>query len=193
MVVLTPGKIIKTFMTRNGKKALIRYPRWEDLSQMILFINKLSFEDTYITFSGETITHEGETYYLSEMFKSMEIRNGMYLTCFVEDAMVGSCTVMRDLQSRKRSYHIGTFGITIAKDFREIGIGEELSKATMEEAKKHIPGLKTFVLNVFGPNIRAQKLYKKLGFTEYARLPQGVFYKGQYVEEIKMFLPTLSV
>ncbi|HEX8965557.1 MAG TPA: GNAT family N-acetyltransferase, partial [Patescibacteria group bacterium] len=89
----------------------------------------------------------------------------------------------------KRSYHIGIFGITIAKDYREIGIGEVLSRTIIEESKKQIPGLKILSLNVFSPNLRAQSLYKKLGFTQYALLPKGVYYKGDYVDEIKMFLP----
>lgn len=189
MTSFVPGKEVKTFTTKNGKTAVIRYPLWTDLDQMIAFINKLSFEDTFITFSGETITHDGEMYYLSEMMKSIELKNAVYLACFVDGQLVGTTTIIRDMQSRKRSYHIGIFGITIAKDYREIGIGEVLSRTIIEESKKQIPGLKILSLNVFSPNLRAQSLYKKLGFTQYALLPKGVYYKGDYVDEIKMFLP----
>ncbi len=189
MINFIPGKIVKTFITKTGKTAIIRYPEWTDLDQMVLFINKLSLEDTFITFSGETITHDGEMYYLTEMMKSMELGNAVYLACFVDEKLVGTATVLRDLQSRKRSYHVGIFGITIAKDFREIGIGETLSRSLIEETKKQIPNIKILTLNVFEPNTRARSLYKKLGFTQYALLPKGVYFKEDYVDEIKMFLP----
>lgn len=188
MVNFVPGRIVKNFTTKTGEHAVIRYPQWTDLDEMVHFINMLSLEDTFITFSGETITHDGEMYYLTEMIKSMEMKNAVYLACFIDAKLVGSCTIIRDLQSRKRSYHIGIFGITIIKEFREIGIGEILASTTITEATKQIPGLKILSLNVFGSNMRAQSLYKKLGFTQYALLPKGVFYKDEYIEEIKMFL-----
>ncbi|HEX8965320.1 MAG TPA: hypothetical protein VF820_02720, partial [Patescibacteria group bacterium] len=102
MTSFVPGKEVKTFTTKNGKTAVIRYPLWTDLDQMIAFINKLSFEDTFITFSGETITHDGEMYYLSEMMKSIELKNAVYLACFVDGQLVGTTTIIRDMQSRKR-------------------------------------------------------------------------------------------
>jgi RimJ/RimL family protein N-acetyltransferase len=82
---------------------------------------------------------------------------------------------------------VGIFGVTIAKEFRGVGIGEVISKCTIEEGKKSIPGLKILTLNVFSPNTIAQNLYKKLGFIEYAKLPKGVWYKNEYIDEIKMY------
>lgn len=53
-----PGKIVKTFTSKSGKKIVIRYPQWKDLNQLTEYINKLSAEDTFTTFSGEKITKE---------------------------------------------------------------------------------------------------------------------------------------
>lgn len=189
MTNFVPGKIIKHFKTKDGKELIIRYPKWEDLDSMVSFINAVSLEDTYITFSGEPIYKDGEMHYLSEMMKTIEGRSGIYLGCYYGDRFVGSATVLRDLTQRKRSYHIGIFGITIAKDFRGIGLGEELAKQTLEEARKYMEGLKLFTLNMYSPNNIALHLYKKLGFVEYGRLPKGIWYKGTYVDEIKMQMP----
>lgn len=182
-----PGKIVKTFTTKKGKEAVIRYPKWEDLSQMLSFINRISLEDTYVTFSGEVVTEEGEMYYLAEMFKGMEIGDNVYLSCFVENQFAGSCSILRDMLGRRRSYHVGVYGITIAKDFRGEGIGEELSVATIEEAKNMISGLTLLRLQMYGPNVVARHLYEKLGFVEYGKLPEGVWYQGEYVDEIIMY------
>jgi RimJ/RimL family protein N-acetyltransferase len=189
MANFNPGKIIRTIKTKDGREGTIRYPKWEDLDMMTAFINTISKEDIFVTFSGETIYKDGEMYYISEMFKSMELENSIYLACFVDGKMAGSCTVLRDVSSRKRSYHVGIFGITIGKEFRGQGIGEQLAMITMEEAKKEIPGLKMFILNVYSENKKAQALYKKLGFSECGRTPKSVWYKGDYIDEIKMFLP----
>lgn len=182
-----PGKIIKKFITKNGAEAVIRYPKWEDLHQMLDFINAISQEDTFVTFSGETVTKEGEMYYLAEMFKGMEMQDNLYLSCFVNDTFVGSCSILRDMLGRRRSYHVGVFGITIAKDFRGEGIGEELSLATIEEARYAIPGLSLLRLQMYSPNEVARHLYEKLGFSEYGKLPGGVWYQGNYVDEIVMY------
>lgn len=187
MIHFVPGSKVSTFTTRNGQEAVIRYPLWEDVEAMTNFINELSHEDTYITFSGETITKEGEMYYLTEMFKSMEAQNSIFLSCFIGSNLVGTCTVVRDLRSRKRSYHVGIFGITIAQQFRGEGIGEELAKVALTESVKKIPGLKIFVLNVYSPNTIAQQLYKKLGFIECGRIPKSVWFKGEYLDTIKMY------
>ena len=50
-----PGQIVKKFFSKKGKEMIIRYPKWEDLEEFTLYINKLSYEDTFITFSGEEI------------------------------------------------------------------------------------------------------------------------------------------
>ena len=39
---------------------VIRYPKWEDLEELTRYINKLSSEDTFVTFSGEEIKKEEE-------------------------------------------------------------------------------------------------------------------------------------
>jgi RimJ/RimL family protein N-acetyltransferase len=91
------------------------------------------------------------------------------------------------MQGRRRSYHVGVFGITIAKEFRGEGIGEELAKVTIAEAIQTIPGLTLLRLQMYSPNTVASHLYEKLGFTEYGILPGGVWYRGGYVDEVVMY------
>jgi len=44
------------------------------------------------------------------------------------------------------------------------------------------------ILDVYSLNINAQNLYKKLGFKEAGCLPKTILYRGQYIDEIKMYL-----
>lgn len=67
-----PGKIVKKIRLKNDKEAVIRYPKWEDLEGLTSYINELSAEDTFITYSGEKISKEKEADFLASRFKEME-------------------------------------------------------------------------------------------------------------------------
>lgn len=43
-------------------------------------------------------------------------------------------------------------------------------------------------LEVYSENERAIELYKSEGFVEWGRLKGGIFYKGQYIDEVRMAL-----
>ena len=154
--------------------------------KLTFYINKLSKEDTFILFSGEKITKEEEGRTLSNWFLAMEKGDKVVLVCFYKEKLVGIANIDRNKDERKRGRHIGSFGVSLAKECRGEGIGFELVKTVMEEAKNKIVGLKMIILDVFGPNKISQNLYKKFGFKEHGRLPEGIFYKGKYVDEVKM-------
>jgi len=44
------------------------------------------------------------------------------------------------------------------------------------------------ILDVFSLNTQAQNLYKKLGFKKAGSLPKKILYRGQYIDDIKMYL-----
>lgn len=187
MTTFIPGAVVKEFTTKKGKNAVIRYPKWEDLEAMTDFINTLSKEDTYIGFSGEQMTLKEEADFLCEIHKKVEFGDMAYLCCEVNGQYVGSSDVTRYEAARKRSRHLGMFGLVIAKDYRGEGIGFELAQATIEEAEKRIEGLKLIGLEVYEQNTPAQELYKKLGFVEQARIPDIIQYKNEYTPGVLMY------
>jgi len=186
--MFVPGQIVKKFISKKGKEMVIRYPKWEDLEELTRYINKLSSEDTFVTFSGEEIKKEEEAKVLSEWFYGMEIGDKVVLGCFYKEKLIGLANVDRDKSNRKRSLHVGTFGISVEKEFRGEGVGYELGKTIIEEAKKRIAGLKMIILDVYSLNTTAQNLYKKLGFKDAGCLSKTILYRGQYIDEIKMYL-----
>lgn len=186
--MFVPGKIIKTFKTKKGKEIVIRYLKWEDLDELTRYINKLSAEDTFVTFSGEKIAKEEEGKTLANWFLAIEKGYKVVLGCFFKKKLVALSNVNRNFDNRERGRHVGIFGISVEKEFREEGIGFELAKTIIEEAKNKITGLKMVVLDVYGINNRAINLYRKLGFKEYGVLKAGIFYKGKYIDEVKMVL-----
>ncbi len=180
--------IIKTIKTKKDNEVIFRYPCLEDLNALTEYINTLSKEDTYIRFSGEIITKEDEKKYLTNVIKNIEKGDGIVIQCWIENRLIGICNIDRNFESRKRELHTGIFGISVNKNYRGEGIGYELAKITIEEAKKKIKGLRMVILDVYEPNTAARSLYKKLSFIEAGMIPQACFYRGQYVGKETMYL-----
>jgi RimJ/RimL family protein N-acetyltransferase len=182
------GQEIFNFKTKSGNTAILRYPKLTDASEMTNYINILSAEDTFITFSGESISYDDEYNYLDDQIKRIARGDVVKIICEVNGKMAGICDIYRNITGRRRSYHLGVFGISVAKEFRGEGIGYELARCTIAEAKKNITGLKIVTLSVYGPNAIAKSLYEKIGFKEFGRLPKGVWYRNDYIDEISMYL-----
>ena len=92
----------------------------------------------------------------------------------------------------KTEKHLGLFGITIKKRWRDKGIGKKLMEVTIKEAKHKLTGLKIIILSVFANNPKAIKMYQRFGFRKYGLLPKGVYLKDRYVDNINMYLPICS-
>lgn len=178
-----PGKIIKKFKSKTGKQVIIRYPKWEDLDELLSFINELSSEDTFITYFGQKITKDEEIEYLANSIKKMEKNQRIHLCAFIGDKLVGNCAVTRKSQ---RSKHVGEVDISVRKEHRNEGLGAKLLKSLVDESKKL--GLKILYLGVFENNPRARHLYEKLGFKECGKIPEMYFFKGKYIAQVLMYL-----
>lgn len=50
-----------------------------------------------------------------------------------------------------------------------------------------IKNIKIIELEVFGNNPIAKKLYEKLGFAEYGRLPSGIEHREKFVDAVMMY------
>lgn len=182
-----PGMEVARVITKDGREVVLRYPSWGDLEGMRTFINKASQEDTFITFSGEVVSIEDEKAYLERIFQGMEDQDFIVIIGVYQDQVVASASVERVLTSRLRKRHVGSFGITIDSEFRGVGLGKALADTVISQAVTEIPELEIITLSVYSENIRAQKLYEKLGFKEFGRLPGGCYYRGRYIDEIEMY------
>jgi ribosomal protein S18 acetylase RimI-like enzyme len=189
MSTFVPGRHVRTFTTRAGQEAVIRYPRWEDLDELLALSNRLSQEDTFTVSSGEVISREQQAGYLAEAIKGMELQDYVYLCCFVDGKFAGGCGIQRNLSGMSRKRHMGIFSIALSPAARGQGIGYELARTTIEAARQTLPGLRLLFLEVYEKNIAGINLYKKLGFMEVGRVPQAVLYQGDYIDDIEMTLP----
>lgn len=176
--------MINEFRFKDGRKITFRYPRTGDGPVMTKYINDLSKEKTFIRFQGEIITVEEETRYLEKQMERISKKQTVQLLALCDSRVIGISSVeLRD----KIEKHIGIFGITVAKEFRGLGLGHKLMQAVLDEAIKELPGLKLITLEVYEINKVARSLYEDMGFKQYGLLPKGIKYKGRYFNRILMF------
>lgn len=80
--------------------------------------------------------------------------------------------------------HVGVLGIVVQKGFRDSGIGTEMMKTMIEQARTL--GLKVLTLQAFATNKRAIHVYENVGFVETGRIPKKFFKENQYIDEVIM-------
>ncbi|MEK7518152.1 MAG: GNAT family N-acetyltransferase [Patescibacteria group bacterium] len=181
-------QIVYQGSTKTRLKITISYPYRGDANLMMNYINTLSKERTFVYFQGEQNTIGEERKYLNSILDGLKKETAVCLLAFDRQKLIGVSQIeMKD----KAQSHVGAFGISIAKQYRNQGVGMLLMNLVFEEAKKHLPQLKICTLGVFANNRIAINMYKQFGFTKYGRLPKAVMYRGKPIDEI-YFFKTLS-
>lgn len=83
-----------------------------------------------------------------------------YVACLGEE-IIGWCIIATD-PLRRRHAHTGGLGIGIIELWRGQGLGERLMTAAINHARE--AGLLRIELSVYDSNVRARRMYEKLGF-----------------------------
>ena len=95
-------------------------------------------------------------------------------------------------ETRRRVRHRSRIGISVAGEYRGVGVGETLLRTVIDWAKQQ-PGLERLELSVFAHNTRAINLYRKLGFVEMARLPKAFkLGDGTYYDDVMMAMEVVK-
>ena len=176
-----PGKIVKR-LDIGGRKVVFRYPRWEDFDDLLRHINGL-VEERALIGAQKRKTENDEKEWLTEVFKRMNNGTKICLVAVVDGKLAGEGGVTRS--GLDANSHVGSVGIGLGKGYRGIGIGSELMKALIEEAKR-VLGLKVLTISYYEHNEAAKRAYEKAGFRETGRIPNGCNYYGKFYDEVIM-------
>ncbi|MBU1327298.1 GNAT family N-acetyltransferase [Patescibacteria group bacterium] len=182
------GKIIKTFKSKNGNIVVFRYPRENDLDDMLSFANDLIDEDTYVLLSGKKLTRNEEKKHLHTTLKDIKNKQELHIVVEVNGAYAGNARVKK---KTLRKSHVGEVGIAIGHRYRGDGVGTELLRTLIKEAKKQ--ELRLLTLTCFENNSQAFHLYEKLGFKSIGVIPEALLYKGNYIGEAVLYLSLVEV
>ena len=174
------GEVIRRFTAKDGKEVILRTPRWEDLDDLLEYINSLVDEGADIMMDQKT-TREQEAEWLGRKLVLPDKGEEFSLVAEVDGKVVANSAVTK---KKGRQKHVGGLGIAIREDYRDVGIGTEMMRTLIAQAGKM--GLELLVLCIFSTNKRAIHVYEKAGFREVGRIPRGLCKDGKYVDEITM-------
>lgn len=176
-------KYEKKVRLKDSRICLIRNGDEKDaLSMLNMYIDVHNETDYLLAYGDEcTLTEETESQFLKMMSES---NRDVQLLAFVDEEPAG-CAGLTSLGNKIKIRHRAELGISILKDYWNLGIASQLMKAIIECAVK--AGYEQLELEVVSDNITAISLYKKYGFKEFGRNPKGFKKRtGEYQELISM-------
>lgn len=159
----------KTVVLRDGKELLLRSAGEKDGEEMLQIFLMTHGETDYLTTYPEenTMTAAEEGQFLKEREESPR---EVEIAAVLDGRIVGSAGIDA-IGNKEKLLHRADFGISILKEYWRLGIGEALTLACIECAKK--AGYTQLELEAVADNQKALSLYKKVGFVEYGRNPKA--------------------
>ena len=162
-------KYYKIIQLKNGMDCCLRNGTEQD-GQAVLenFLLTHGETDCLLSYPDEcTMTPEQEAQFLK---KQAESEREIEILAIVNNAVVGTAGISA-VGSKYKLRHRGEFGVSVAKEFWGLGIGQALLSACLECARA--AGYDQLELDVVAENTRAIFMYEKAGFMEYGRNPRG--------------------
>jgi len=177
-----PGKIINEFDV-DGNNVLFRVLKPTDAEQALKYINTLIKERVNILWQKPFTMKQEKEWVKGELKKNKE-GNSINVVVEVNGKMVGVGRVERKLGHAQE--HVCVVGLSLLKEFRALGMGKRLMnilcKLGADELKCTIADL-----DVYDRNEIAKRLYHKLGFKEYGRMPNGLNHYGEFCDHVYMY------
>ena len=172
--------MFRTFTSRDGVHIILRGLRWGDLDDLLVLHNELIEEEAMIG-GDKALTRDQQVDRHADMMKEAESGRAVFVIAEAEGRAVGM-TNARKRGGRLR--HTAGLGIFVRKGYRGQGIGSEMMRELETQARK--VDAEVLYLEVYSIS-PAVEFYKRLGYTEYGRLPGGIKYRGGYVDTVSMY------
>lgn len=159
----------QVIILKNGIECCLRNGMESDGQAVLDNFNLTHSETDYLlTYPDEnSFDVIPESHFLKEKSES---KNEIEIVAVVDNVVVGTAGI-ESIGSKYKVRHRAEFGISVAREFWGMGIGQALTTACIECAKA--AGYIQLELNVVAENKRAISMYKKNGFVEYGRNPKG--------------------
>lgn len=159
---------------------ILRTPVLEDLDDLMELINSLVSEKAEIALTVK-VTREEEAEWIHKMLAKLEKDELFFLVAEVNAKVVASSDINILGGDEK---HVGVLGVVVKYGFRDLGIGTEMLKILVEQAK--LLELKVLMLHVLATNKHAVHVYKSVGFVQTDKVPKKHFRQGRYIDELIM-------
>lgn len=174
----------KTFRLKDGRTALIRSPRDEDIPGMLEYLYVTSGETEFLLRYPEECgkyTPEGEKALFDRVNASP---NEVMPVCLVDGKIAGNCMLSWPMGIKTR--HRASVAIAVKKEYWGLGIGTKLMEEMISVAES-VPEILQIELEYIEGNARARRLYEKMGFRITGVRPDAIRLKdGTLLNEYSM-------
>lgn len=172
------------FKLKDGRNALIRSPKDEDIQGMLDYLYVSSGETNFLLRYPEECgkyTAEGEKALFDRMNQS---DNEAMLVCLVEGKIAGNCQVSWSKGIKTR--HRASVAIALLSEYWNQGIGTRMFQELIRIAEEN-ENLIQIELDFVEGNSRARALYEKMGFRITGVKPNAIRLKdGTLLNEYSM-------
>lgn len=168
--------MIKKVSLSDGRQLIIRDAVCSDAAAMHKLFNETSKESDNLPF-GEGEFGKSVEDVEKHIEGCIKKDNAIYIVAEVDNEIIGYLSFEGGW--RKRSRHVGEFGIAIRKAFWGLGIGSLLIQYLIDWAKQS-KTITKINLTVVCDNTSAVKLYEKLGFKHEGRITRASIIDGVY-------------
>lgn len=172
------------FELRDGRMAVLRSPREEDIESTLEYLLVSSRETDFILRypeECEKYTAEGEKALFEQKNASP---NEAMIMCVVDGRVVGNCEI--NFAKMIKTRHRAKIGIAIISEFWNQGIGTKMFEQMIRlaESREEVTQIE---LEFVEGNTRARHLYEKMGFRIAGVHPNGIRLKdGTFLNEYLM-------
>lgn len=167
---------------KNGKELMIRKAMVNDAPYLIKYLNAVGGESDNLTYGlGEFQFNEFDE---KAFICSLNKNSGLFLG-LIDDEIVSVGSLMTE--SKLRLSHNSSLGISVRKNFWNLGIAHCMLEAMIKFAKE-TKEIKNIRLEVRSDNVVAFNLYKQMGFEEIGIVKRVLKVNDQYFDNIIMCL-----
>jgi RimJ/RimL family protein N-acetyltransferase len=179
--------------SRKGAVAFVlRELRWEDFPSrrdgyFALYDEVKENPELGLTLMAERPSEEGEAGWFSDLYRAALRGDTVVVVGEMDGKAVGMATIApaRFGGRASENAHVGILGILVDRPYRGRGLGEALLVRALELARARFERVR---LAVFSVNVRAKRLYERLGFRTVGHLEGEVKRGGRYLDEELMTL-----
>ncbi|SHL14876.1 Protein N-acetyltransferase, RimJ/RimL family [Anaerocolumna jejuensis DSM 15929] len=172
------------FKLKDGRNALIRSPKDEDIQGMLDYLYISAGETDFILRYPEEYSKYTAEYEKALFDRMNESDNEAMLVCLVDGEVAGNCQISWSTGIKTR--HRASVAIALLSKFWNQGIGTKFFQQLIHIAEEHKNLIQIEIEFVEG-NSRARALYEKMGFRKTGMKPNAIQLKdGTLLKEYSM-------
>jgi RimJ/RimL family protein N-acetyltransferase len=187
-IALKSSRVFSKFTLGDSRRVVLREAELGDLDKLLAFINGLVSEkrrdEGAQLFTGfeSRVGRRQEAEWLHDLVRRGKKGDAISVLAEVDGMVVGNGEISRG--SYRETRHHGHLGLTIRGAYRGLGIGREMVRVLLAEARRK--GLRTVHVEFLSTNKAAVRVYEKAGFKKVGNIPGKVFRNGRFLDSLIM-------